>query len=165
MKKIFNRKISKLYYVAFAIIVLCAILFVYDKIAMAKVKDSHDIKTSIKYDILPDDILIKNYDSYKKFIKSNLNEKEYKTELSDKTITSESFNKYDYIAIFYESRMCNNKGYLNKLTMSKNKMVLSVTRYDERNCGLSTRILFVPINKNEYDELPHIVIKKEVINK
>lgn len=165
MKKNQFKKISKLYYVAFAIIVVCTIVFLYDKIVMSKVKDSHDIKTSLKYEILPEDILIKDYESYKNFIKIYLSDKEYKIELSDKTINSESFNKYDYIAIFYESRMCNNKGYLNKLSMNKNKVILSVTRYDERNCDLSTRILFVPINKNKYQELPRIVVRKEIIKK
>lgn len=165
MKKKSIKKISKLYYVAFAIIIVCTIIFLYDRIVITKVKDSHDIKTSLKYEILPEDKLIKDYQSYKTFIKDNLSEQEYKSELSNKTINSESFNKYDYIAIFYESKMCNNKGYLNKLSMNKNKIVLSVTRYDEKNCDLSTRILFVPIDKDKYQELPHVVVRKKIINK
>lgn len=160
-----KHKISKTYFVLGLVFLSFICVFSYNKVVTKIVKGSHDVKISGVFDTLPDDTLLKSYSEYKDFIKKYLNENEYKDEITDKSINSKSFDNYDYVAIFYESRACKNTESLNKVTKTNNKIVLSVTRYEESGCDNSNRILFVPIEDNHYDSLPNVVIRKNVINK
>lgn len=158
-------KISKTYIVLMVIFLSVICVFSYNLIATRIVKGSHDVKISEVFDKLPDDTLLKSYSEYKDFIRKYLSDSEYKKEITDKSINSKSFDNNDYVAIFYESKACKNTESLNKVTKTNNKIVLSVTRYEESGCDNSNRILFVPIEDNHYDSLPNIVIRKNVINK
>lgn len=128
-----------------------------------KVKHSRNIETSLYFESLPSDVLLKDYDSYKNFIKKNLSEEEYIVEITNENITHEAFNKYDYLAIFYQTRLCNNENYLTSITSLKDKVILYTKNTNKSYCNLTTRILFVPVENNKYDNVPNVIIKREKI--
>ncbi len=126
-----------------------------------KVKYSREIETSLYFESLPSDVLLKDYESYKNFIKKNLNEEEYIKEITNENITHEAFNKYDFVAIFYQTRLCNSENYLTSITSLKDKIILSMKKNNNSNCNLKTRILFVSVEDNKYDNVPNVIIKRE----
>jgi len=161
-KKIKTR--SKCYIVIF-IFLVCISVVIYNKYIIKQVKGYYDYKTSLIVDTIPKDTLINDYDKYIEFLKNNLKSKEYIKIIKENTITKESFIKNDYIVLFYETRMCSNDSRAKELSELDNKVVLTVTRYEDDECELETRISFVPVEKDKYESMPNVIIKKEIVKK
>ena len=161
-----KRGLISVQYIAVFVILICAAALVYDRFMIKRIKDCYDVKTSLVLETIPKDMLLKDYENYKALLKNNLSENEYKKEINKNSITEESFVKYDYVALFYETRTCSHSdSYPSNLSQFKNKIVLTVKRYENEDCDLETRISFVPVEKDKYDSLPNVVIKKEIIEK
>jgi hypothetical protein len=161
-----KKKSHLIYYMIIGFVFICILLTLYDKYKLASIDGVYDIKVSETFETLPSDSLITSYDEYTKFLKNNLSIKEYNSSISDNIINSSTFEKYDYIAIFYESRMCpNNSNSMKSVSLLKSKIILSVTRQENSKCNLLTRVSFIPIEKNKYETLPNIIVEKQIIQK
>ncbi len=156
---------SPLYYVILVVVFTCFLAFMYDRFFANRVNDSYDIKLSKLIASAPKDILIKDYDSYKSLLNQYLTKSKYNEIINKDKINEESFDKYDYIVLFYESTDCTSSvNYVNKIEKLKSKMILTV-RSSENECDKSTIMSFIPIKKDEYNEVPSIVIRKEIVKK
>ena len=155
-----------IYYILIGVFLICSIVFLYDKYSLKKIKGSYDIKTSVKYDIIPKDTIIKSYEEYTLFLKNNLTKIEYKNVMDTDKLNKDTFKENDYLALFYESRMCPDKvSYPNSMSQLKTKVILSVTRYESSKCELVTRISFIPVEKDKYETMPNVVVEKKIIKK
>ena len=131
-----------------------------------KLKNFYDITTKNVFDIFPKDQLLLEYDEYNAFIKEKLLKDEYTLVSNKNYITKESFINNDYLALFYEARVCSeNESYPYEIQESKDKVIISVTRKESSSCEQSTHILFVSLTKNKYENMPNVVVKKQIIKK
>ena len=161
-----KRKTMSTYYIVIFVILVCISVFIYNKYMMKQVKGYYDYKTSLIVDTIPKDTLLNDYDKYLEFLKNNLTSKEYSKIINEKSITKESFTKNDYIVLFYETRMCSDDdSYANALSELDDKVVLTVTRYESDKCDPETRISFVPVEKDKYESMPNVIVKKEIVKK
>lgn len=166
MRKKNQKKKTLSVYILIFIVLLCAILFLHDKFALKKIKGSYDIKTDVTYSIIPKDTIIHSFEEYDEFLSTYLSSSVYKNVINKNVLKKDIFNTNDYLALFYETRMCpNRESYPNAMSQFKSKIIISVTRYENSKCELSTRISFIPIDKGKYEVVPSVIIKKEIIKK
>ncbi len=158
-------KTKSKYYILIFVILVCTSIIIYNKYVMKQVKGYYDYKTSLIVDTIPKDTLINDYDKYLEFLKNNLTTKEYIKIISEKSITKESFTTKDYIVLFYETKMCSNDSHAKGLSELDDKIVLTVTRYEDEKCDPEIRISFVPVEKDKYESMPNVIIKKEIVKK
>lgn len=158
-------KTRSTYYIVIFIFLVCVSVVIYNRYIIKQVKGYYDYKTSLIVDTIPKDTLINDYDKYIKFLKNNLKSKEYIKIINENIITKESFIKNDYIVLFYETRMCSNDSHAKGLSELDDKVVLTVNRYEDDECELETRISFIPVEKDKYETMPNVIIKKEIVKK
>ena len=157
-----GKKIKR--YVVYLLICLVLIfpfsMFIYDKYFSVKISDFHDIYIGDSSIEVPHDVLLKEYKNYEELL-SNIFDGNKLNEVIGE-IGKDSFDEYDFIASFYQTKMCTknlNKPY--KLEQNDDKVILTIERKEKEKCDLETRVSFIPVEKGKYNVLPTVIIQKK----
>lgn len=156
MKKEKKKKIHVLYGIIGVLLIFTFFLFIYDRY-FNKIDSFYDIYVADADISLPKNVLLKKYDDYDKLLKKYFNNKEYNN-IKNKNIDKHTFEEYDFIAAFYQSKMCFKDNDISSIEQYDNKVVLTVKNTGK--CKIETRVSFIPVNKNKYDSVPIVVVQK-----
>lgn len=157
--KINNKSFSILLLLIFLLFVS---VILYDRYSLKKIKDSYDLEVSMN--IERKDELIRDYSSYKDILSNILTTDDYKKTISENVIDESLFEKYDYVALYYKTNMCDGKeSYPSALSQLRTKIIVSARRYENDKCKTKIRVSFVPVEKGKYDIVPTVIVKKDII--
>ena len=136
-----------------------AIYFLFIKCDFETLNKSTGIITNYGKNSIPQNILLKNYDDYKKFWKSYSG-----FEISTSKIKENDFKKYDYVVYFYKSNKCAasaNKPLEKKV--KKNKLYINAVNYKSEKCASNIYAYLIDVPKGYYQKVPKIIVETEDI--